>query len=88
MPLVWFVVDKRAQVLLQNSIQNFSLPVGLRVVRGAHSEFGTTKTEEFSPKVTNENWISVRDKASWNAVVFANYIQEERSHFEGRVIGR
>lgn len=62
--------------MLQNTIQNLYLPIGLGVGGCAHTEFGATEFEKVLSKATDKYGITIRHKASRHTMVFADEIKE------------
>jgi hypothetical protein len=70
-------ISKTAKVRLHALIDPFGLPVGLRVVSGAHPEFDTSQPKELTPKVACENLVTIRHKGSREAME-AIYMQHKQ----------
>ena len=62
--------------MFQNTVQNFGLSVGLRMVGCTHVQFGTTKFKEILPKATNEDGVASGHKATGNTMVFVDKVKE------------
>jgi hypothetical protein len=80
MPLIGLLVCKAAKILLNATIDDFCLPIGLRMVSGAHLQLCARHFEEFSPKMTDKHWIPIADNRLRHARKFDYASNECFSH--------
>ena len=70
-------MNESSEILLKNSIHDFGLPIGLRVVSRTHAESRPTQTEKFTPERTQEDWVSVGDDTPQKPVMLTDDINEQ-----------
>jgi len=80
MPLTGLLVSKAAKILLNATVNDFGLPIGLWMVSGAHLQLCARYFEEFSPKMTDKYWISIPNNRLRHAMKFDYASNECFSH--------
>ena len=80
MPLTVLLVCKAVKILLNATVEDFYLPIGLRMVSGPHLQLCARNFEEFSPKMTDKHWIPIAYNRLRHAMKFDYAINECFSH--------
>lgn len=76
-PLARVLDAMRAQHVLNNAVDTFSLTIRLRVVSCRHVQRASNKTEELAPEVARETWVTVTHESQWETVVTENVLEEQ-----------
>jgi len=79
-------MDKRTEVLLQNSVEDLCLAIRFSVIRCTHVESSTTQAKKFAPKLTNEDRVVVKYKTVWYVMIFADNIKKKLGHLRSRIL--
>lgn len=81
-PLGWTGVNRATKKIFQALIQSFSLPIRLRVIRGAHHQLSISKHEQLLPEAARENLVTIRDDAMRKSMELVNVISENCGNLE------
>lgn len=76
-------MNEGSEILLQNPIHDFGLTIRLWMVSRAHTESRSTESEKLTPEGAEEDWVSVGDNTSREAVMFTDDIDEQGGDLEG-----
>ena len=67
-PLFWVLATETTEVLLQTTVDDFLLAVGLWVKRSAHLQLSALEFEKFLPKLIQKNRVTITNYRTWNTV--------------------
>lgn len=85
-PLAGFLMNISSEILFEGAVDDLGLPIRLRMVRRAHTQLSSTKTEKLPPEMTEEEGVSIGHQAPRKAVMFTHHINETKRNLVSRVL--
>uniref|UniRef100_A0A0A9CYM5 Uncharacterized protein n=1 Tax=Arundo donax TaxID=35708 RepID=A0A0A9CYM5_ARUDO len=77
-------MNKASQMGLYTLVDSISLAITLRMIRGAHSKFSTSQSEQLLPYCAGEYLVTVRYDSLWHSMEFVNIVKIHLSYIQGR----